>query len=174
MLRPSSASRYQRTELHEVTGFKSCPPCCEVTVNISEVRRRIGALRATLRVSYTWIRQIIHQPYYARPTSTPTPSTVSTHVLVHRSAIDPPCDRIGRCSSRAPSGRVLRGSSERHRKGVLLGEMGGRTAYELVSASPKRLSHRAPNLPRRRAHQRRSESEGEDGMAVITSLSLVG
>jgi len=89
--------------------FESCPPCCEVTVNISEARRRIGALRATLRVSYTWIRQIIHQPYYARPTSTPTPSTVSTHVLVHRSAIDPPCDRIGRCSSRAPSGRVLLG-----------------------------------------------------------------
>src|SRR5258706_6238014 len=107
MLRPSSASRYQGTELHEVVGFKSCPPCCEVTVNISEARRRIGALRATLRVSYTWIRQIIHQPYYARPTSTSTPSTVSTHVLVHWSAINPPCNRISQCSSQAPSGRVL-------------------------------------------------------------------
>src|SRR5258706_8328218 len=156
MLRPSSASRYQRTELHEVTGFESFPPCCEVTVNISEARRRIGALRATLRVSYTWIRQIIHQPYYARPTSTSTPSTVSTHVLVHRSAIDfHAIESVGARPERRREGFSW-GSSERHRKGVLLGEMGGRTAYELVSASPKRLSHRAPNLPRRQGHQRRS------------------
>ncbi len=39
------------------------------------------------------------------------------------------------------------GLSKCHQKGVLLGEMGGWTAYELVSVSPKQLSHHVPNLP---------------------------
>jgi len=58
-------------------------------------RTRAGALQASLRVSYNWIRHIsdLHPMYYARFAS-------NTLVLVHRSAVetpdtpdapDPPC-----------------------------------------------------------------------------------